>query len=244
VLKSRDYGEADKLLTVFTRARGKVQAIVKGVRKPKSRLRGGVQLLTLSDFQLYEGRGLDTVTQVEVRDPFYPLMQDLTRMTCAGYMVELAEGMLPEREKNEPVFSLLLSSWRLLGAEVAPELTAMMFGLRMMVLGGYRPETTTCVHCHEATDARHKFSYQMGGLLCYRCWEIDTSAMAVSPASLAVMRQLLHMPLAYLPRLKVTALVSCQLDEILNNYIKYRLERNLRSREFLLEIKRLTPKTK
>jgi len=73
VLKSKDYGEADKLLTIFTRARGKAQAIVKGVRKQKSRLRGGVQPLTLSDFQMYEGRSLDTVIQAEVRDPFSPL---------------------------------------------------------------------------------------------------------------------------------------------------------------------------
>lgn len=231
------------MLTIFTRARGKVQAIVKGVRKPKSRLRGGVQPLTLSDFQMYEGRSLDTVTQVEVRDPFYPLGQDLTRMTYATYMADLTDGMLPEKEKNEPVFSLLLSSWRLLGEEAEPELVALMFELRMMALAGYWPETTTCVHCHETpgSDTRHKFSYQLGGLLCYRCWEADTSAAAISPASLAVMRQLLRMPPAMLPRLKVTAPVSRQLDEILHNYIKYRLERNLRSREFLMEIKRLGP---
>lgn len=243
MLKARDYGEADKLLTIFTRARGKVQAIVKGVRKPKSRLRGGIQPLTLSDFLMYEGRSLDTVTQVEVREPFYTLGLDLSRMSYATYMADLSDGVLPEKEKNEPVFSLLLASWRLLGEGVDPELTALMFSLRTMAITGYRPEITVCVHCRQpsGSDNSYRFSIQLGGILCYRCREIDTSAIAIPPVSLAVMRQLLRMPLAILPRLKVAAPVSRQLDEILYNYIKYRLERNLRSRDFLMEIKRLGP---
>jgi len=158
-------------------------------------------------------------------------------------MADLTDGMLPDKEKNESVFTLLLTAWHLLGAGISPDLATLMFELRMMALAGYHPETTACVNCREAFENvdKYKFSSRLGGILCSRCFETDTSALVISPAALAVMKQLLRMTPAILSRLKVAVPVSRQLDEVLFNYISCRIEKNLRSREFLLEIKRLGP---
>ncbi|MEG3067513.1 MAG: DNA repair protein RecO [Syntrophaceticus schinkii] len=98
VLRSIVYGEADRILTLFTREDGKVSAIAKGVRKTTSRLRGAVQLFSHTRLVLYSGRSLDTVSQGEAEDEFSYLERDLECFATASYCAELVSRLTPERE--------------------------------------------------------------------------------------------------------------------------------------------------
>ena len=104
IIRARDFGEADKILTLYTKECGKIQAIAKGVRKPTSRLRGGVQMFAHSRLLLYRGRSLDIVSQSESVESYGSLQEDLVRLVYASYLVELLDIAVPEREPNEISF--------------------------------------------------------------------------------------------------------------------------------------------
>ena len=87
VLKRTDFGEADRLLTLFSKDLGKISAIAKGARKPQSRKTGHVELFMRSKFFIAKGRNLDIITQAEMVDPHAPLREDLLRVSLASYAV-------------------------------------------------------------------------------------------------------------------------------------------------------------
>ncbi len=115
VIRSQEYGESDRILTVFSREYGRIQVIAKGVRKPKSRQRGGTQLFTYADFLLYRGRSLDTVSQVSPKESFAHLWNDLERTMAATGIAELLDVSVMTGQSiriitlNSPVSSY----WRL-----------------------------------------------------------------------------------------------------------------------------------
>ncbi|MHB9093206.1 MAG: DNA repair protein RecO, partial [Eubacteriales bacterium] len=146
IIRVRDYNEADRIVTLFTRDYGKVQAIAKGCRKQKSRKRGVIQLFTYGEFALYRGRNLDTITQCEGKQSFGALREDLDRMAYGAYLAELLDGFLPSGEPHGEVFFLTLVCLHLLEVE-DPELVTRAFETRIMDLLGYRPHLDGCVHC-------------------------------------------------------------------------------------------------
>jgi DNA repair protein RecO (recombination protein O) len=107
VLRRIDFGEADRLLTVFTPERGKLKLIAKGARKPSSRKSGHVELFSCGQLLVAVGRELDIITQAETIEPFLLLREDLLRTTYAYYVAELADAFTAERDENQPLYELL-----------------------------------------------------------------------------------------------------------------------------------------
>ena len=97
VLRSYPFGEADRVVVLLSPNRGKMRTVAKGVRKTKSRFGGRLEPFTHIDVVVYEGRALDTITQVSVIDPFAHLRLDLERVMAAGTMVE---GSTPSRRRD------------------------------------------------------------------------------------------------------------------------------------------------
>jgi len=91
VIRSREYGEADRLVTLFAREKGKINALAKGVRKPTSSQRAGTQLFTYADFLLHQGKTLDTITQAQPRESFPHTWSDLDRTLAASGRAELLD---------------------------------------------------------------------------------------------------------------------------------------------------------
>ena len=111
VLRRHDFGEADRILTLYSPWRGKFRAIAKGVRRPKSRLGGHVELFTHVNVLVAEGRNLDIVTQAEAIRPFGRIRDDLWKTAYASYVAELVDRFTEEHLGNEPVFDLLLQAF-------------------------------------------------------------------------------------------------------------------------------------
>ncbi|MDA8235864.1 MAG: DNA repair protein RecO [Clostridia bacterium] len=236
VLRTRKYSEADQLVTLFSRQRGKIPAIAKGVRKVKSRRRGGVQPFTHGAFVLYEGRSLDHITQGDVIDAFPALTADLDRLAYASYITELVDGLVEEGQQNEKVFLLLLTTLHLMTTE-DPEILTRVFEMRLTNFLGYCPELDSCVNCGGELGTAVRFSPELGGVLCGRCLSHDPMAARLTPATLAVMKQLLKMDLRRLGVLKVNQGIRSELEKLLNRYLDLRLERRLRSRDFVITVK-------
>lgn len=232
VMRSRSYGEADAILTLYSREKGKIHAIAKGVRKPKSRKRAGVQLLNHGKFLLYEGKSLDTVNQCEAIAAFAFLQDDLVKMAYANYLAELLEAFTVEGEGNDPLFFLFLTTLHLL-ADHDPELLVRSFELRFLSILGYRPVLEVCASCGEQLTAEVRFSSELGGVLCSSCFGKDQYAVRCSRGTVEIMKNLIKQDLRRLKILKVNKESKEELAKILRWYILARSEKNLKTLSFL-----------
>lgn len=233
IIRVRDYGEADRIITLFTREHGKVQAIVKGCRKQKSKNRGVIQLFTYGDFVIYSGRNLDTVTQCQAKEVFGPIREDLDRMAYATYLVELLDGFVNPGDAHGDLFFLSLVCLHLLTVD-DPELVIRTFEIRLMDTLGYRPHLTDCVACGEALEgSRIFFSSRLGGGLCTRCASRDPEAITSRMGTINMLKQLAVWDLKRLRVLKLTGETKRELGEIMKTYIGQRIEKKIKSADFL-----------
>lgn len=233
IIRVRDYGEADRIVTLFTREHGKVQAIVKGCRKQKSKKRGVIQLFTYGDFVIYNGRSLDTVTQCQAKEVFGPLREDLDRMAYATYLVELLDGFVNTNDAHEDLFLLSLICLHLMTVD-DPELVVRAFEIRLMDTLGYQPNLSDCVVCGGALQgARAFFSSRLGGGLCERCASHDTESVACKMGTINMLKQLAVWDLKRIRVLKLTGEAKREIGDIMKTYINQRLEKKIKSADFL-----------
>ncbi len=168
VLRTMRLGEADRIVTILTQGTGKVRAVAKGVRKTKSRFGARLEPFTHVDLLLYQGRELDIVTQADIISSFRELRSDYGRFAAGEMILEAADRVGQEHERNAPLFLLLLNALRRLAEpETAPGLIADAFLLRLTSLAGFRPSLAACAECGAPDAAR--FSIQQGGMICDEC---------------------------------------------------------------------------
>ena len=234
VLRVRDFSEADKILTLLCRDEGKVQAVARGARRPRNRLAGVSQPFTHCRLLLFRGRSLDTVSQAEALESFGHLREDLTQMAYASYMAELTDELVRDRDPHAGVFLLLLTSQHLLAAGVPPEPVVHAFELRLLGELGYRPSLEACVNCGgPLSGGRVRFSPNAGGVLCSNCLGEDESGTVISRGAVEAMRHLLTGDLTRVHLLRLEPEMAREISEALRFYLAYRLERKLKSLDFL-----------
>lgn len=175
VLRAIRYGEADAVLTVYTRERGRVSVMAKGFRKPTSRLAGRLQPGVWSHVSLHPGRGtMYTVRGAQVVRTHAGLWTDARRLQAAGCVLEAAMRVLPEEEANEEAFALLVRSLQVLAAAdmavTAPHLHPVVlgFGAKLLVVSGLLPQLASCTRCG-AGPPFPRFCPRSGGVLCQTC---------------------------------------------------------------------------
>ncbi|MFX4288055.1 DNA repair protein RecO [Janibacter sp. G349] len=190
VLRTHKLGEADRIITVLTRGRGKVRAVAKGVRRTKSKFGARLEPGMHVDLQCYEGRNLDTVTQAESLDPWGDqIARDYSRWTAASAMLETADRLTEEGEMAVQQFLLLAGALRSLAhAEHAPELSLDAYLLRALAVAGWAPSFHDCAQCGEPGPHR-AFHVAHGGVLCRSCRVPGASAPA--PETLELLAALL-----------------------------------------------------
>jgi DNA repair protein RecO (recombination protein O) len=234
VLKGFDYGEADRLLTLFTPHHGKLRAVAKGTRRTKSRMSGHLDLFTRSSLLVARGRQLDIITQAETLEAFRGVRGDLVRSTCCHYVAELIDGFSQENLANQPLYDLTVRTLRRL--ETAPDLDLVLraFEVALLSLTGFRPQLFRCLHCDAPLQPQaNRFSVRLGGALCPECTAADTSALPVSVAALKMMRNLQANEDSMLQVRDLPAQVHREVETRLQDYIIYRLEAKPRSLTFL-----------
>lgn len=168
VLRSYPFGEADRVVVLLSPNSGKIRTVAKGVRKTKSRFGGRLEPFTHVDLILYEGRNLDTITQVAILEPFPRLRADLDAVVAAGTMVEAADAVAQEEESSIRLFLLLQRGLKALEAgKQSPDLMT-SFLLKLADVVGVAPALVQCASCGRV-DGLHRFSFGGGGVICDRC---------------------------------------------------------------------------
>ena len=239
ILRRRDFSEADRLLTLFSREHGKIRAIAKGARKPQSRKTGHVELFMRTRFLIAKGRNLDIITQAEMVESYAPLHDDLVKATYASYAVELLDRFTVEDDRNLPLYDLLADALRWFSGTDSLLLAARFYELRLLNLTGYRPQLFRCVDCGAEVEEQDQFfSAELGGLLCPGCKSADKSARSISGAAVKVLRYLQTRRWETVNRLRLRRDLHSELEEMMYYYLTYILERNLKSADFLNRLRR------
>lgn len=239
VLRRISLGETDRIITVLTPELGKVSAVAKGARRPGSRFSGATELFTNLRLLLAKGRTIDIVSQCEIRDSFPAIRADLELLARATYLCELVDRLLADREPNQEVHDLLLAALYLLQRTRSnPDVIVHSFELRLMSERGYAPHLDSCVTCDGPLAAgRYAFSPTAGGLLCASCrWPDD--AVRIHPPSLRLFRTLLDADTEELVLLAQTDIQTAEVARCMHWYIRYHLDQDLKSAEFLDMLRR------
>ncbi len=236
VIKRIDFGEADKLLTLYTPHAGKMRAIAKGVRRTTSRLGGHVELLTHAKLLIAKGRNLDLVTQSETIHSFAAIRDNLARIGLSYYVLELLDRFTKEGVENQAIFDLLVDTLDHLAGEGDPELAVRFYEMQLLGHLGYRPQLHDCAKCRRRLEPQaNAFSPESGGFLCPNCGaEVD---LRLSVNAQKVMRAMQTGSASLACKLKVPRGIENEVESALRCYIRYFLERDLKSGAFLSELR-------
>lgn len=238
VLRHADWGEADRMLWLFTREMGKVQVIAKGVRKPRSRKAGHLEPFTRVELLLAHGRDLPIVTQAEARDVFLALHEDLVRLGYAAYVVELMDRFTYEEGENIGLYRLLGETLSRLNLETQPAFAVRYYEIRLLDLVGFRPQLIQCVKCGEEIQAEDQFfSFEKGGVVCPKCGEIEAGIRPVSMPALKILRHFQRSRYAEAQRLRLSTPVDRELEDLMTYYLSYLLERGLNTPSFVKRVR-------
>jgi len=234
IIKKIKLGEADRILTLYTPHLGKIQGVAKGVRRPRSKLAGHLELITHSQVSLARGRNLDTITGSQTIDSFLPLKSDLWLTSCALYVTELVSQFTADHVENYTLFQLLLETMHRLYRANNIELLLHYFELHLLDEVGYRPQLQQCVSCHSPLKpVTNSFSPGAGGVLCPRCRRSQSLTYPLSVNTLKVLRLLQSSNYDTASKLKMNPELSNELGEVMSHYLEYLLEREVKSVSWL-----------
>jgi DNA repair protein RecO (recombination protein O) len=240
VLRHADWGEADRILTLYTRERGKVRAIAKGARRIRSRKAGHLEPFTRVTLQLAKGRNLLIITQADTLDAYLALGVDLVKTGYASYLVELLDRFTYEEEsENQAIFRLLTESLGRVSTEADPWLAVRYYEVHLLDLLGFRPHLFECVNCGEQIQPVNQFfSASACGVLCPKCGARLPGAWNISMEALKVFRHIQRSPYADALRAHPYPETRSELEALLQRYLTYLLERGLNSPAFIRQIKK------
>lgn len=247
VLRTRDLGEADKVVTLLTRQRGKIQAVARGARRARSGLLPIAQLFAYGQYLVFINRSLHNLSQGQLVHPFRRLHEDLTAMAYAAYVAELADVSLPEEEPYADAFAATLAALELLEkGEHRPQLIINWYQLKMSIILGYQPEMAVCTICRQPLlttptvgGATLYFDIQEGGCLCPAC---ANGRLKARPLGLAVYKSLCYLLSTsawQLADLRLNSNDEACIDDLLTCYIEHRLERHIHSGDFLRSLQHM-----
>ncbi len=243
VLSHIEYGEADRILKLFTLEKGKISAIAKGVRKIRSRKAGHLEPFTYVNLYLAKGRNLDIITQAETINPFMGLRENLERVAFASYVMELLDRFTYEEGQNVGIFRLLASTLSRLESQTNTETIVHFFELRFLDLLGFRPQLFECVECGDGVIEQDQyFSPLLGGVLCPKCGNSRGEAWRVEKDVLRYFRHLQRSRWEKVANIVIPEEIERKLADLITKYFTYLLERKLNSPTFIREVRGKYPR--
>ncbi len=239
VLRSFPTGEGALVVTLLQSDGSKLRAMAWGAQKLTSRMMGHLEPLTRVEMAVTRGRGMDSLAQVQSVESFTAVKSDLDATARALYLVELVDGFAAEGSANPSLYQLFLASLRSLAGSDQSDVVIAHFQWQLLTVCGFMPELFQCVECRrELTPGDHRFSIDLGGVLCGQCASTQPSAAPLSLPALKVLRHFHRSPALTAPRVNLSASLNAQLRGILDGTVRYWLDREVRSRRFMDQLDR------
>lgn len=239
VLTRFDLGEADRVLTLITPGWGKLKAIAKGIRRPKSRIGGSLEPFAELNVVLARGRTFEVVTQVSVEHAWLRLRDSLESAATAWYLAELADRSLEERHPAEPIYHLLRRAYELLDEGMAAGRVARWYEIHLADELGARPEVDRCVECGRLLESSEAFRWvpPLGGVVCERCPGPSHDRTGLSLDGLKLLKAYRRMDVEAIAGLRVRTDTEREVEMALREFVAIVLERQARSLPFLDEVR-------
>jgi len=239
VLRHSNYGEADRLLTLYTRQLGKLRVIAKGARKIASRKAGHIEPFTHVKMQLAKGRDMFLLTQADTVDAYLPLREDLILTSQASYVMELLDRFTYENDtENASTFRLLTDTLARLASKDDAWLVIRYYEMRLLDYMGFRPQLFECANCGNEIKAEDQFfSFSAGGVICPRCGHGLPNVRNISVDMLKYLRHFQRSSYAEASRARPSLEVQQEAEVLMQGYFTYLLERELNTPGFLKKIK-------
>lgn len=238
ILKAKNLGEADRILTIFTRQQGKINAVAKGVRKVTSRKGGNTDVLNHSRFIIAVGKNLDIITEAEAITTFPHIKSRLKYTALAFKVAELVDKFFMESQENFRIFrGLIMTLGKIDSKELDLEekyLVARQFEVRMLKEVGFDPELINCVSCGNSIALRRAFfSVRYGGITCGMC---KKGGIKISSNGLNVMVNLQNRTWEDVRRTKPKITHLREIENVLDSYFEHILEKELKSRRLNVRV--------
>ncbi len=236
VLKRRDWGEADRIVTFFTKKRGKITAVAKGVRKVNSRRAPNIELLNHTNIFLHATRGLPILTEAAEIASFPSLKADLEKLSLTYLILELVDQFLEEGQENSEIFDLLTNTLTAIdqaGSIGKVRILQSSFQIKFLTAVGYLPQLYSCVKCtKKLTSDTNYLSPHLGGLIDEACSQSTLISKPASVDSIKTMRFLEGKPIGLIEKLVLDGQVIKETANLLHYYTIFFLEKDLNSLNF------------
>ena len=233
MLAARDASHADKVVTLYSRQWGKLEAVAYGSRLAKSRLGGCMQPFSCVRVSLTADGVLATIKQCEIIHSFRELREDIMLVSYASLLAELVKELWPERQSDPAVYDTLLAAFGLLSRR-NPRITALACGWQLVALAGFQPQWTHCLVCETTVENGAGFSVSQGGTLCLQCQEQPLPEF--SSEMMILLRILLQLNWQQPGKFTVSSSALREMECLFENYVTYHLEKPLKSLAFIRQM--------
>ena len=238
VLRHSDWGEADRLLTIFSREQGKLRCIAKGARKLLSRKAGHLEPFTRVALLMAKSTDLWIVTQAETVDAYLPIKEELVRTGTAAYVIELLDRFTYEEGENHTLYQLVVETLQRLANEPDMFLAVRYYEMHLLSILGFKPELFRCVKCREEIKPQDQyFSVLLGGVLCPKDGLGNEGGRPISMLTLKYLRHLQRSTFAEAKKADPPAQIRVEMENLLQYYLTFLLERTLNTPGFLRQVK-------
>ncbi|MCH1624970.1 DNA repair protein RecO [Fredinandcohnia quinoae] len=238
VIRTNDYGETNKIVTLFTREWGKVGVMARGAKKPSSRLTAITQLFTYGYYLIQKSSGLGGLQQGETISSFRGIREDIFMTAYASYIVELTDKCTEEKRANPFLFELLYQTLNYMNEGYDLDVLMYIYELKMLPMLGLYPILDECAVCH-SKEGEFAFSVREGGLLCHRCYGKDRYHFKTSQATIRLLRLFYYFDLNRLGNIDLKEETKKELKTVINAYYEEYSGLYLKSKRFLDQIENL-----
>ncbi|BBH21271.1 DNA repair protein RecO [Paenibacillus baekrokdamisoli] len=232
VIRSMDYGENNKIVTIYTKTHGKVGIVVRGAKKAKSRHGSMTQLFTHGEFIYFRNSGLGTLTHGEIIQSHHVLREQLEMAAYSSYAAELTDRVLQEEDASGYMYEQLHACLTAIEEGKDGEIIIQLFELKILEAAGYGPNFESCTSC-DNDQGSMALSARFGGVLCERCRYKDTSALVLNEGTLKLLRLFRRMDLRRLGAIQVKDETKKQLKQALRLLMDTHIGITLKSRSFI-----------
>jgi DNA repair protein RecO (recombination protein O) len=237
IMRTKEFGEADLLVTFFTPDKGRLKGVAKGARRSRKRFVNCLDIFSLVklEYSLKREGGLYFLHSGKLINAFPELRSDFGALSKASYMVELTEILFPLGVADREMFELLKGSLDSLANEERINIIPIIFGVRAMVRGGYGINFDRCCVCGRPYkgEGRAAYKQEKGGIVCLKCEQESAVSPGVNPETVKMIKRIQSGPLTTLKELKLTDEMIREIKPVLQRHKDYHLGQRLKTAAYL-----------
>lgn len=236
IIKTQDYGESNKIVTIFSQRHGKFSAIARGAKKTKSRMAAVTQPFIYGEFLIYMNKGLSTIQQGDVIESFRLIREDILKTAYAAYVAELTDKLMDVHQPDLYIYDQFFRTMDWIANNESADISVMMYELKLFRKGGFAPTVDRCAQCGRK-DNLFFFSLMEGGLLCDQCAYHEQSAIQLPTPVAKLLYVFSNLGIERVGTVSIKPENTLLLRELLDNYYDQYGGFYLKSRRVLKQLK-------